>query len=115
MIYLKDNGKPILENNGESQDCRAIEATVQYLSNKGIGTLCGFEGNKCFQAMAGLYGSRRVRGWYDPLEKVLCGMVHIECTESEAEIIESIAQEAGGSLRPNGKSDWNNFYEFENE
>lgn len=116
MIYLKDDGKPILENNGESRDCRAIEATVQELSNREIGTQCGYVGNTCFKALTGFYGSRRVRGWYDPLEKVLCGMIHIECVdESDAEVIENLANDAGGCLRPNGKSGWNNFYEFENE
>lgn len=105
----------VLEDNGESEDCIAIESNTIELSTNGVGTFCGTTGNQCFSNIAGSLSNRVVRGWYDEDSNTMIGMIHIQCNGDEAEAIEKIAQEAGGSLRPNDVSEWDNFYEFESE
>lgn len=103
-----------LDDNGESgEGCIAIESTTTELTVRKTGTLCGIDGNKCFSALP---SGRFVRGWYDSRENVFMGMIHIECTtDEEADRIEELASNAEGSLRSNGSSAWEGFWEFEIE
>jgi|WetSurMetagenome_2_1015567.scaffolds.fasta_scaffold214513_2 hypothetical protein len=115
-----------LDDNGESgEGCVAVEMTLRELGERGAGTSCGFSGNVAFLAL-GLFfrgcdeedKTRRVRGWWYESGNVMCGMIHIECDSDEmAEEIREVAYMAGagGSLRPDGKSLWGGFYEFESE
>ena len=113
MRILNGIDYAFLDNNGEPDEgCIAIEASVYELANKHTGTLCGTEGNECFIEIAKGHPNRLVRGWYDKEENVMVGMIHIQCTEEEAETIEDLAEHAGGSLRPSGASCWNKFYEL---
>lgn len=105
-----------LDDYDESQEgYTAVESDTTELSKIKAGTLCGLEGNQCFKDLARPYPKRVVRGWFHKKENVFSGMIHIQCSEDEAERIEEIAGKAGGSLRHNGKSIWHGFQEFENE
>lgn len=119
MRKLTQEEIDILEDNGESKDCIAVEGSIKELALTHVGTSCGTEGNTTFAALEdefGGNGSRLVRGWFDPSDNTLCGMIHIQCEdEDEAERIELTAEENGGSLRVNRRSPWVGFYEFENE
>ena len=116
MRYLTREELPILEDNGESgEGCVGIESTTSESADMHIGTLCGIEGNECFIEIAKEFPNRKVRGWFDKKENVILGMVHIECTEDETETIENLAKCGNGSLRENGTSTWEGFYEFEIE
>jgi len=115
-----------LDDNGEKDEgCVAIEASIEELALKETGTSCGHTGNIAFAALRVLFSvtspdssTRLVRGWYDPDDNTMCGMIHIQCeNETIAERISEVAYESGngGSLRPSGVSLWRGFYEFENE
>lgn len=111
-----------LDDNGESEEgFSAIEASIEELSHKGTGTSCGHVGNSAFKSLNILFpdsASRLVRGWYDPSDNTMGGMIHIQCDDKDmAEKISETAYEAGngGSLRPSGESLWESFFEFENE
>ena len=99
----------------EPEECVAVETSVSELAGLEVGTDCGYDGNKCFSALAPKYGDRVCRGWYDKASRTVCGMFHIQCSESEAKDIDAISGESGGSLRPNGKSLFGGFWEFEIE
>jgi hypothetical protein len=103
---LDDNGEP-------DEGCIAIEISMEELVEKGTGTTCGHDGNHCFDALP---KGRLVRGWYDARDNTMMGMIHIQCTSAdEAEQIEELAGNAEGSLRSDGPSLWEGFWEFENE
>jgi hypothetical protein len=111
-----------LDDNGESEEgCIAVESSILELSNEKVGTCCGMEGNSAFTALCVIFLkddlTRLVRGWYDKKDKVMCGMVHIQCeNEKMAEKISEAAHDIGdGSLRVNDRSRWEGFYEFEIE
>lgn len=109
-----------LDDNGEQEEgCIAIEATILELAQNNTGTSCGIMGNDAFNAIKDLLSNPcLVRGWYDPKENTMCGMIHIQCDSMElAERISEVAYELGngGSLRPSGQSLWKTFFEFENE
>lgn len=111
-----------LDDNGEFEEgCIAVEATLNELALKNTGTSCGIDGNIAFVALGCLFPdniTRLVRGWYDSRDNTFMGMIHIQCdNENMAEKISEVAHEAGngGSLRPDGPSLWEGFWEFENE
>jgi len=109
-----------LDDNSESENGYiAIESNTVELALKETGTSCGHDGNHCFMAVGLLFpelSGRFVRGWYDPKDNTMGGMIHIQCTdEEEAELIERAAESSEGNLRVNGPSLWEGFYEFENE
>ena len=110
-----------LDDNGESEEgAIAVETTVGELSQVGAGTVCGRVGNKAWEALAERFGNRRVRGWHyrddrDIAGNNMTGMIHIEAMKKESWSISSLAEEEDGVLRPNGKSLWPGFFEFENE
>jgi hypothetical protein len=113
---IKEEWLEVLDDNGEPDEgCVAMEFSMMELANRHVGTLCGTVDNECFIEVAKSFPDRMIRGWYDHEEKVMCGMVHIQCTEEESETIENLAEHAEGSLRPNGESLWEGFYEFEIE
>lgn len=119
MRKLTEKEIDILEDNGESEDCIAVEGSIKELAAAQIGTCCGIKGNTTFAALKDEFGgnsTRLVRGWFDSSDNTMCGMIHIQCEdEDEAERIELTAEENRGSLRVNRRSSWNGFYEFENE
>lgn len=116
VVFLHFRKKWVLEDNGERDEgCVPIMGFVAELADKQIGTLCGTVDNKCFVEIAKQFPGRPVHGWYDKEDKVMCGMIHIKCEEEEAQAISSLAGNTGGSLRPNGHSQWPGFYEFEIE
>jgi len=104
-----------LDNNGEDEICVVIETTTKELAKKKTGTCCGYVGNKAFKSVFNKIGDRRVIGWYDSDTNRMCGMVHIEGSEREAEEFEAAAEVVGGSLRFNGCSAKAGFLEFEIE
>jgi hypothetical protein len=111
-----------LDDNGEKDEgCIAIEASIGELALKETGTSCGHVGNTTFIALGVLFpdnATRLVRGWYDPKDNTMCGMIHIQCENNDvADRISEVAYNIGngGSLRPSGESLWPGFYEFENE
>lgn len=107
-----------LDDNGEAEDgCVAIEATIGELAKCDVGTLCGTIGNKAFanSELVARFGKRVVKGWFLKEENSLMGMIHIECNGNEARRIETLISQSNGSLRPNGKSLLDGYYEFENE
>jgi hypothetical protein len=109
-----------LDDNSEAENgCIAIEATLGELALKGTGTSCGHLGNTAFISVALMFSDnamRLVRGWYDPKDNTMCGMIHIQCDNEElADCISEAAGGNGGSLRPDGPSLWEGFWEFENE
>jgi hypothetical protein len=108
---LDDNGEP-------DEGCIAIEASVEELSDQGVGTLCGLEGNTAFSDLViEGFRDRQCRGWYCYSDRVVMGMFHIQCKDDEEaqRISDVVFQGSGGSLRPNGPSGWLGFYEFEIE
>jgi hypothetical protein len=111
-----------LDDNGEtSEGCVAVEATIGELALANIGTSCGHIGNTTFIALGVMFpdnDTRLVRGWLDSRDNTMCGMIHIQCHDEDlAERISNTAYEAGGggSLRPDGPSLWEGFWEFESE
>ena len=110
----RDEIDEVLDDNGESDDCVAIEATISEFISRGVSTCCGTKNNNCFANMND-FADRRCRGWYDPKTKEVVGMFHIECSKDEAELITNMAYQFGGSLLTMGSSRWNGFWEFEIE
>ena len=121
-----------LDDNSEADEgCVAVEATIGELALANIGTSCGHTGNTAFSALSVMFpdnATRLVRGWLDASDNTMCGMIHIQChepykafdkdyAEELAERISNAVYEAGGggSLRPDGPSLWEGFWEFENE
>lgn len=111
-----------LDDSGESEEGYiAIEASIRELAQKKVGTSCGHSGNTAFAALGEVLRNDdtiTVRGWFDTSDNTMCGMIHIQCPNDEiAEMMSEAAYEigSGGSLRPEGKSLWEGFYEFEIE
>ena len=95
-----------------------VEVTTTELANLSAGTCCGIGGNTCFLQIGNRFPERKV--YSEILEEegqqVLFGMPMIQCTQEEAEEIEEIASNNGGSLRASGISNTQSgFYEFEIE
>jgi hypothetical protein len=108
-----------LDDNGEHEEgAVAVETTIGELADVfKAGTQCGTIGNACFCAMS-VFSDRLVRGWFDPQSypnPTMCGMVHVQCDEPEAEQLSALAAGSEGSLRPDGPSQWPEFYVFEIE
>ena len=97
-----------LDNNGElDEGAIAIKTTIKELIMLNAGTTCC--GKSCFgKAIA--FHDREVKGWYIQKDKEMVGMIHIQCTEKEAEILEIAI-----GIRSNGESLLNGFWEFEDE
>lgn len=119
-MKILDEVPNFLDDNGESEEGYVVvETTIDELAQLNIGTCCGITGNTAFVALKNEgFGTSRVIGWYNAKTKDVMGMIHIEISdEYQADKISDIAYDAGGggSLRSNGKSRKNGFYEFEIE
>jgi hypothetical protein len=66
---------------GEKEEgCIAIEVSIGELALKNTGTSCGHVGNTAFVALGAMFpdkATRFVRGWYDPKDNTMCGMIHL--------------------------------------
>lgn len=111
------------DDNYESEfGCIPVEMTISEMAGLGVVTGCGsIDQENGFEKITNKgFGDRRARGWFLEYDETfdspsVFGMFHIECDESEAEKISDVIFEADGSLRPNGKSMWEGFFEFEIE
>jgi hypothetical protein len=92
-----------------------IEATMEELAEKGTELAQGELGNQPFALLVEKFPGRKVCGYYNWFDNSLMGIIHIECSEKEVSKIERIAENANTTLRENGPSLKDNFWEFENE
>ena len=100
-----------------------VEITIGELADMNVETACGIEPNNTFQALAAKkYNKRKCRCWLSdvPIDgrtnRIVNGMFHIKIqTETTAEKIELIADNAGGSLRFDSESIFEGFMVFEIE
>lgn len=110
-----DETDKFLDDNGETDEgAIAIETTIKELIKLNAGTTCGRHKNKCFVGLS-KFSDRIVKGWYLEKHKEMMGMIHIQCNQTEAKEIDDLAFKYNGSLRENGESLLDGFYEFENE
>ena len=100
------NGMPVVVS-------AMIESTTTELASLQTGALRGCCKNSCFVPINLSFPNRRVRGWYNIDTNLMEGIIHIECTPSEAETIQQIVCRNRGSLVTFGPSLWAGFYTFE--
>ncbi len=104
----QDEINKFLDDNGESDEgAVAVQTTIKELIMLNAGTTCC--GIGCF-GKAIKFHDREVKGWCIQENMEMMGMIHIECNEKEAGLLEMVI-----GIRSNGESLLNGFWEFEDE